>query len=325
MIVRVGLDSGGLSELAQRDTLEIRASQRLLLWHLTQCAILVHADVLDRERLASAVESLPQELRKIWTSGIVSLMSVYAKDPINLALAEVLHPNDLLDWAGQIALALVGTERASRLGLDSAVASDEDDDIGIEVTRLAAVHSTRLLEALEVQRADIGQGQTRDEVWNERFATAASTGEPITILDRYAVAHLASSLKECKQNGLYWLLEKIATETSAPVHLIAASGRSGAGTVISNLGRINQRLPGLGVQTLSVTLAAHSHFQKQSHPRHLRFGPIAIALDRGLSIFDEQRCSHSVPCTRTDRNAARKREEEIEHQAFRGFRRAVVW
>jgi hypothetical protein len=304
----------------------MRANQRLLIWHLAQCAILIYANSTDRTILAQTASGLPQELRRIWTTGLINLVSVTAKIPIARTLAEILDPRELIEWAGQITLALVSNEGAARLGLHPNQSRVVDDNYNIEVTRIAALDSDALQIASTLQKADIRTHQDRNEIWAERFRVAASTGQPITILDRWAVAGLAKTLNLGAQNGLCWLLEKIATTTDAPVHLItAAGGRSAAGTVVANLQRLRKRLTGSGVRTLSVTLAATQHFQQQSHPRHLRFGAITVGLDRGLSMFDNPSCPHSMPCPIIDRNAARNREEEIEQQAFRGFRRSVIW
>jgi hypothetical protein len=326
MLVRVGMDSESLVELASKDSLEMRASQRLLVGQLTQCAVLIYANSTDRQTLTLATSSLPQELRRIWTAGLGQIVSITSKTPIVRALSEILDTQQLLEWAGKITLALVSNQNALRFALQTNVARIVDNASNIEVTRVTAADSTALQAALTIQRTDVGTQQDRDNIWAERFYIAASTGQPITILDRYAVVSLAKTLNQGTQNGLCWFLDKIATTTDAPVHLItSAAGRSAAGGVVANLQRSRQRLTGSGVQTLSVTLAATKHFAQRSHPRHLRFGNIAVGLDRGLSMFDSPCCPHSMPCTIADRNAARSREEEIEHQAFPDFRRLVVW
>jgi hypothetical protein len=326
VLVRVGLDSDGVAELALRDSIETRASQRLLLLHLVQGALLIYAGTRDRDALLKIVKTLPQELRKIWAACIGDIASATPAGFIARSLAEMSDPHDLLEWAGEISLALVGTRQAERLNLASNRARLLDGGSNIEVTRIAAVDSMRLRDALTTQRTDIAQAQGRDEIWMERFHVAASTPMPITILDRWAVETLAEALADGSHKGLGWFLEKIATESSAPVHLITcAKGKSDAGRVVADLSRLGQRLSGGGIQTLSVTLAASRHFVQQSHPRHARFGRVAIGLERGLSMFDDSHCPHSMPCNLVDRATAREREERIEREAFPGFRRQVVW
>jgi hypothetical protein len=326
VLVKVGLASDGLAGLATGDMIETCANQRRLVWHLNEVSVLVYSSAVDRARLAEVVTALPAELRKIWSTAISSLASVTATVPLTKSLAEISEPRDLTAWTKAITLALVGGSGAQRFGLAPSQASTVDRSSDIEVTRIEAADSARLYDALTIQRADIQQAQDRDEVWAERFAVAASAGFPVTILDRYATAHLARALNVGADDGLSWFLGKLSTATSASVHVIAAAGGlSDAGRLVADLRRLRPRLPGNGVMTLTVTLAPKRCFEQQSHPRHVRFDRVAIGLDRGVSMFEKPSCPHSMPCSRVARRTARVREEQVEHQAFRGFRRLEVW
>jgi len=163
--------------------------------------------------------------------------------------------------------------------------------------------------------------------WHWR-RSAGRRGVSVVVAPRHRSARGATwrAGGRAARRRLGWFLEKIASESNAPVHLITcARGKSDAGRVAADLGRLGQRLPSGGVQTLSVTLAASRHFVQQSHPRHVRFGRVAIGLDRGLSMFDGSHCPHSMPCNLIDQATAREREERIEREAFSGFRRQVIW
>jgi hypothetical protein len=326
VLVKVGLASDGFAELAARDLIETCASQRRLVWQLDEVALLVYSNLEGRVRLGEAIAALPAELRKIWTTAVVSIPTARAAAPIAKSLEEISAPRDLLSWAKMIAVALVAQKGAQRFGLAPSQPNAVDLGSDIEVTRLVAADSSRLYDALAIQRADIQAAQDRDTVWAERFAVASSAGFPVTILDRYATTGLARSLNQGVADGLSWFLGKLAAGPRAPVHLIAAAGgASDAGRLVADLRRLRPRLSGGGVTKLTATFAPGRCFEKRSHPRHVRFDPIAIGLDRGLSMFENSSCPHSMPCSRVARRTARVREEEVEHEAFAGFRRVEVW
>jgi hypothetical protein len=326
VLVRLAVDATGFLDIADNDSVATRASQRLLLPQLLQSAILVLANQTCSDQLPQAITHLPQELRKLWTTFLSEVATIPTAVPIQRALAQIAQPDGLREWAGQISVALASYSTAERLGLGAEQANLIDEVSDIEITRLHAPDSSRLHGAIDVQQRDIQQLENRDDTWNERFKVAASTGTTITILDRYAVVHLAKYLKDSVPCGLAWFLDKIATDGVSPVHLITrASTRSDAGRLAADLDRLGRRLSGEGVTTLSVTLAADHHFGQQSHPRHVRFGTVAIGLDKGLSMFDDPLCPHSMPCALFARNTARIREEQIERLALEGFRRRIIW
>jgi hypothetical protein len=326
VLVRLAVDATGFSDLASSNSVATRASQRLLIQQLMQSAILVLADPATFDDLPQAVRPLPQELRKLWTAFLGEVVAIPPSVPIKRTRAEISELDDLREWAGQISVALASHSTATRLGLEGEQSNLVDNVSSIEITRLQATDSKRLRAAIDVQQRDIQQLEAREDAWNERFKIAASTGARITILDRYAVTNLAKNLNQGAPCGFAWFLDKVATETAVPVHLITrANTASDAGRLAADLRRLGKRLSGDGVATLSVTFASNHAFGQRSHPRHVRFGKVAIGLDKGLSTFDEPLCPHSMPCAPVSRDTARAREEQIEHLALEGYRRRVIW
>jgi hypothetical protein len=326
VLVRLAVDATGFSDLANSNSLATRASQRLLIQQLTQRSILVLADHASFDNLPQAMKVLPQELRKLWTTFLGEVIAISPSAPMKHALAQISKPDDLREWAGQIGVALTSNSTATRLGLEDEQLNLIDGESDIEITRLEAADSNRLRKAIDIQQRDVQQLESRENAWDERFKIAASIGAPVTILDRYAVANLAKNLNNGAPCGFAWFLDKIATEAVTALHLITkANTASDAGRLASDLRRLGKRLSGRGVTTLSVTFASNRAFSQQSHPRHVRFGATAIGLDKGLSMFDEPQCPHSMPCSLISRDTARNREEQIERAALQGFRRIVIW
>jgi hypothetical protein len=324
MLLRFALDADGVAELGAQDAEGIRSAQRLFSPLLARVGILVFASPDDRARLIHAVRGLPQELRKIWITLLEDVVRMYATAPQPVALSELTTADDLNTWRRQIRLALVGPVSGTSGGL----ASGEDrllhEDSGIELARLLTADSDRLRDAFALLERDVQRGEQRDDVWEERFRIAASTGLPMTILDSYATQHLHRAVHAGGRCGLVWFLGKLSAAGKTPVHIIScANSAQAARATAHDLTQLRSQLS--GVTSLSLTLASRQTYQRFAHARHVRFRAFVMCLDRGLSMFDHSSCRYSMPCPRVSPDTAREREEDIERHALTGFRRLVLW
>jgi hypothetical protein len=325
LLTRLAVDSGGFAELAASDSVEVRASQRLLLFQLLQCAIIMCGSRADGEALIASIKELPQELRKLWGAFLLQAPPRVASEVLT-GLRDLADPAELSSWAQHIRVALVSTATGSRIGLQDDAESTVDPPSNIELTRLVAPSSPRLAAAGALQRIDIPAGETRDTAWSARFAVAASLGDPATILDRYAVEKLGDHLRQGRGCGLAWFLNKLASAGPTSVHLItrAELGVS-ANTRLKHLQELGQRLPQGGITSLTVTFAHDSQFARESHCRHVRFGRVAVQLESGLTMFDAHTMRHSMPCSVVSQKFARERENKLERSSLTNLRRHPVW
>jgi hypothetical protein len=326
VLVRFGLDADGVRNLGEHNSSGVRTSQRLFASLLARNGVLIFADKSDRQRLIEAVRVLPQELRSIWSSALVDVARMQAAEPSPTALSCVQTIRDLTSWRKTIAVALVGPHSAQSAGLKPEQATLFDEVSEIELARLLLADSGRLRAAIATLEDDVQRGESREEVWSNRFSVAASTELPVTILDRYATSRLRRTVRQGGDCGLAWFLSRVAADTNVPVHLIAeASTSQVAAGICSDLCDLRSKLPNRGLKSLSVTLAPERVYRQYTHARHIRFGHFTICLDRGLSMFDRTNCPYSMPCPRVQYESAQQREKDVETNALTGYRRKVLW
>jgi hypothetical protein len=326
MLVRFGLDADGVRDLGKHDSSGLRAAQRLFTSLLARNGVLMFADKTDRQAIVEAIRDLPQELKTIWSSLLLDVVRMQAASPAPVALSGLRAIGDLTSWREAIGLALLGPASAQQAGLTPEQSTLVDEASGVEVARLLLADSGQLQSALAAMSDDVQRGESREEVWSKRFSVAASTGLPLTILDRYATNRLRSVVRQGGGCGLAWFLARVAQATYASVHLITeASSTQTAASVCSDLVGLRAKLPGQGLKSLSVTLAPARVYQRYAHARHVRFGQFTVCLDRGLSMFDRANCPYSMPCPRVQYETAQQREKDIESNAIEGYRRRVLW
>lgn len=323
MLVRSGVDTIALSEAAGDGSAPFRAAHRQLIELLQSHGQLVFADADDRSTFLTAIRALPPSIRQLWTTALPAFLAASANPAIDRALAEVRTVPDLTaHWRARIEVAFFADIKARSLGLTPGDASFVEPTSKIEVTRIdLARESERFRRALNLVGADIPRNADRGDVWRERFEPLATAVKTVTILDRYAVDQLLRG----QGQGLEWFLGRLDRSSQVHVHLIAqldAPQRTApaCAALRALLGRLNAG----GVQSLTVTFAPSAAFRDEAHSRHVRLGPLAVLIDRGLATFGGSRCSQSTPCIPGDRKSALEREQRVERQAWQHSRRLIL-
>lgn len=322
MLVTSGIDTSAFQALAPTDDLSIRAANRQIIRMLQRHGYVCFASDDDRAKFLEALAALPQAVRKLWTTALPELLHGTAAPPIP-ALANVTNAGVLnAHWSDRIQVAFVGNDRGLSLGVPLGEATTVEPTSGIEVTLFAAAtESSRFQSADTVANSDVPRNAKRDDIWATRFSALAQLTKTVTLLDRYAVIRLLKG-----KPGLEWLFARLDSCGPVNVHLLAQLENQGQiGRACKALVDIQSRLPDGGLQSLTVTFAPSAAFSAEAHCRHVRMGPVAVQLDRGVALFDDAVCGQSTPCSICDRIAALEREHRIEKRAWSGARRKRLW
>src|SRR5262245_2948881 len=128
--------------------------------------------------------------------------------------------DDLTLWVGQVALAIVSSVGAGRLGLGANDISLIDSETDIELVRFGMCDGGRRLSELTAF-AERDFGGPRDGFWSRVLAPlAAVSKEEVVVLDRFFLAHLVKYFAELdaagrgpesvETSGPWWLLRRLA-------------------------------------------------------------------------------------------------------------------
>ena len=205
MLVSVGLDTAGAIQLADSDTPVGRAATRRLIDVLLQHCVLC-ATRGEIEDLADGLRSVPQSVRKLWTTALSEALIRVLPSSI-LALSDVRTVEELTEhWRGLARIVYLALDKATAIGLALDEASFVDMLSDVEVARVdLPEEASRLREVVLQSREDIPRNTRRDVVWTERFALLASISPTVTIVDRYAIKNVLDG----RSAGLRWFLGKL--------------------------------------------------------------------------------------------------------------------
>lgn len=284
----------------------------LLLTH----GVVVYGSIKDQDAFLSAIEDLPQTLRKLWKEALV-YVPVERSDPeapVPLALI-----NRIEDLRGATAITLLLSEetRAWVLGLPESDMSFVDDTSDIEIARFdCARHAERFHKVITLNKTDVPKGADRNEVWKGRFEPLVATTSTVTIVDRYAGEGVAESRSGTGgrpgrgDKGLEWFLRKVSSVGRKNVHIYTSLHKASVSDVAHAFSNLVGTLPQLG--ELKVTIAPDSVFKHQVHTRHARFGRHhALLVEPGLGVFSQKLTPKSFPLPLTDTLSAMGREAAI--------------
>lgn len=285
MFVKFGLDTDtlltGFSDAVARRGIHMRF---LELWR--DFGVLVDGNSnLASSDLATAINSLPQDIRKPWQDAL--RFHRFSNTGGNWrALNKAQNRKHLLDYKGKIDLAIFEDTRAAALGLPVNDGAALDSASALEICRLDFVDQSKSFqEARAISSSTIRKGEKPPDIWKTRFAGLAEHSRShIAIIDRYASERHSLSPA---MSGLRKLLTELDNgKPGCRVSLFSAFDKLPEKSIISGINSLVSGLNRGGLSEVKLYTASTKSFGKIAHYRYVRFDRTIYQLDSGLEVLE---------------------------------------
>lgn len=290
MLVSFSIDPEAIPMAATQPGPRRHCHERFLKQWLTRGVLVFAGRDRDESSIVAKVNSLPQELRKLWKTALKKGRSIPGPEDWN-GLERLECLDDLRPLQNVVQLACLETVRyCSALNLEET--SDETcrclADPSIEVARFdCADRAQSFIQSEAISSAGIPIGESLASLWATRFAKLAAVSQHGIIVDRYALqgGDNISGLER-------FLIELNRCSRSTSVTLYAGcqiEKPDGTMETPNDLTtKVRQIVPKLGqggIRSIDVSLVPNKNFTRDSHGRYVRFDSSVIEIDLGISLF----------------------------------------
>ena len=292
MLVLFGLDPDALGT-NYGDTVIRRAIHRRFLDFWLQSGILI-ADK-DFPDIVSAIERLPQDLRKRWET-VLRMRKFRSGNPNWLPLNQLSTTTQIHHYCGKATLLALDEVRAMETGVPSDECSILLGNPPVELCRFDCVDQSKSLElAKKIASDPIRANQKVSLLWKERFLSLAKHADAnVTIIDRYAgERHL---LRRDGLSGLRRFLMGVdAGMTGRIVDVFTASIDRSATDILTSTQSLASNLRQGGISEIRIHIVPNADFSRIAHHRYVRFGSFVCSLDVGLEVFEGENVFRDCP------------------------------
>lgn len=291
MLVPFAIEATALATAAIPKAEQLSTHERLIERWLKHGLLVFAGKRLYESRLARALPTLPQDVRKLWQAALKVGRSLPGSGGLP-SLENIQSLSDLKPIAEKVRLVCLEKNRyylALDLDPDEADVTMVYTDPAIEVARFDfADRANAFREAEEVGGQSIEEDCRVEGLWNERFRTLASYSSNLFIVDQHALKD-GNSI-----NGLEHLLIRLdGTARNCRVHLYCSYGYDTSGNperledLTEKLRAIRTKLRRGGVLRSEIHLhATHfGDFKIYAHDRYLRFDDHVFEIGVGVEVF----------------------------------------
>jgi len=267
--------------------------------------LIVPGEKLTASQLSQAIEKLPLTPRKLWKEAIRQNLRRKCL-PSWSGVSQTSALDDLRRVDGALDVLLVGQELGSVLGIH--VRGSVATFGSVEVGELLEVDNVpKFLASVDLCCADIGRGESVQQIWDSRFKRLADFTSSAAVVDRYAANDFWTNRGD---SGLHWLITQLSRSSVTELAIFfARQERLREGDVIASLRECADSVVPSNLRRILAYVNDDAVMRAYAHERWLRFGKTVCQLGPGIEVLSGQATWRMATCTIKAQGAATRDSE----------------
>ncbi len=160
-----------------------------------------------------------------------------------------------------------------------------------EVLKASELHNSVLFKNAEQYTfSEINIGDTKSNIWSQRFENISKYSKQVTIIDRYFCQNTVKDIKESLNTSLKFFFEKLPLNQNINLSIISAMGNNSN----SNFKRFKKHINDIlqadltiksKFSSIKLISSKNEYFRDFSHDRYIIFDEKVFRLGKGMVIF----------------------------------------